>query len=661
MTPLRSFSVSAALLAPLLLCSPANARITSLRIDHIEPFAAGMAFGDSGAYERVSGVARGELDPADPRNRVIVNLDRAPRNARGKVEYETDFFLLRPADAARGNHKILYEVNNRGRKFLMHWMMDASSQAASANNDPKDAKDAGNGLFLRQGYTIAWSGWDPDAPRAGHGMAMKLPVATDAGKPITRRIREEIVNGTRGPLTDVLRLSYDAASQDQARATLTERRREADKPREVPASAWRWVDARTIRLLPDGTKPQPGTLYELRYEAQAPKVLGIGFAAKRDFVSFLRHATGDDNLVANPAGRGIRAALAVGISQSGRYLRDHISQGFNQDESGQRVFDGVLAHISSVGRVFLNEEFGEPARTNTQHEDHTFPENAFPFSTATMKDPVTGKSGSLFRHDGFDPLLIEVNTSTEYWQKGASLLATDPLGRHDVALPANSRAYMVAGTQHGGRTGLETTAGPCVNPRNPHSPAPALRALLVALDEWATEGKTPPPSRVPTLARGQLVAPDATGFPAIPGAQVARIGNRIMLFGDWTAPTPDPEKAYRTLVSRVDADGNEVAGIRLPDIAVPIATYSGWNLYRAPFPDGEVCDRDGSYFPFAKTRAARQASGDPRLSIEERYSGRTDYASRVRQASAALVRERLLLEEDAQAYVRQAEMAIQSQ
>jgi hypothetical protein len=660
-TPLRFVSMSAALLAPLLLCSQANARITSLRIDRIEPFAAGLAFGETGAYERVSGVASGELDPADLRNRVIINLDRAPRNARGKVEYETDFFMLRPADATRGNHKILYEVNNRGRKFLMHWMMDASPQAASANNDPKDAKDAGNGLFLRQGYTIAWSGWDADAPRTGHGMAMKVPVATDAGKPLTRRIREEIVNGTRGPLSDVLRLSYETASQDQARSQLTERRREADKPRAIPASGWQWIDARTLRLLPEGAKPQPGTLYELRYEAQNPKVLGMGFAATRDFVSFLRHAASDDNLLPNPAGRGIRAALAVGISQSGRYLRDHISQGFNQDESGQRVFDGVLAHISGVGRVFLNDEFAEPARTNTQHEDHTYPENAFPFSTAMMKDPVTGKSGALFRHDGFDPLLMEVNTSTEYWQKGASLLATDPLGKHDVALPANSRAYMVAGTQHGGRTGLDTAAGPCVNPRNPHSPAPALRALLVALDEWVSEDKTPPPSRVPTLSRNQLVAPDAVAFPAIPGAQAVRTGNRVALFGDWTAPMPDPAKVYRSLVSRVDADGNEVAGIRLPDIAVPLATYSGWNLYRAPFPEGEVCDRDGSYFPFAKTKAERMASGDPRLSIEERYKGRTDYASLVRHASDTLVKERLLLKEDAEAYVRQAEVAIQSQ
>jgi hypothetical protein len=318
------------------------------------------------------------------------------------------------------------------------------------------------------------------------------------------------------------------------------------------------------------------------------------------------------------------------------------------------VFDGVLAHISGVGRMFMNTEFGEPGRTNTQHEDHLYPENEFPFSAAGMKDPVSGKRGSLFRGDATDPLLIEVNTSTEYWQKGASLLHTDPLGKTDVKLPANARVYMVAGTQHGGRAGLTTAPGQCVNPRNPHSPAPALRALIVALDEWVSSGKPPPPSQVPTLAARTLVAPDATGFPAVPGAEVARLGNKLELFGDWKNPQPDASRAYTALVSKVDSDGNEVAGIRLPDIAVPLATYTGWNLYKAPFTEGELCDRDGSYLAFAKTRAERAAKGDPRPSLEERYVGQADYINRVIKAASALVKARLLLPEDADAYAQAA-------
>jgi hypothetical protein len=631
-----------------------QARVVALEIEKTEPFAPGTSFGAAGEFVRIVGKVRGELDPNHPLNTGIVNLDKAPRNARGMVEYETDLFILRPADPAKGNGTLLYEVNNRGRKFLNVWLMDAAPVAAGAINDPRTAEHAGNGYFLRQGYTIVWSGWDADAPRAGNGMAMTVPVATNNGQPIVRVIRDELVSGTRAPQVDAFRLSYAAATLDQSQARLTVRRKAAYAPAEIPASGWAYVDARTIKLLPDGTKPEPGSLYELTYRAKDPKVLGIGCAATRDVVSFLRYATRDDAGTANPVGAPIRHALAVGISQSGRYLRDHITQGFNQDESRRKVFDGVLAHISGIGRVFHNAEFGQPFRTNTQHEDHTYPENAFPFAAARVKDPVSGKSGATWRGDGFDPLLIEVNTSTEYWQKGASLLHTDPLGRQDLALDRNARVFMVAGTQHGGRAGLDASLGPCVNPRNPHSAAPALRALITALDEWVESGKAPPDSRVPTFRAGTLVDPGRTGFPAIPGATVAREVNQIALFGDWVKPAAHPRTPYRPLVSKVGADGNELAGIRLPDIAAPLGTYTGWNLYKAPFPEGELCDRDGSFFPFARTRAERQAKNDPRPSLEELYGDHAGYVRKVEAAATALVQQRLLLQEDADRYIERA-------
>ncbi len=632
----------------------AEAKITAIKIDQAAPFAEGAAFGAVGAYERVAGTAKGELDPADPRNAVIVNLDKAPRNARGMVDYETEFYILRPVDLGKGNRKILYDVTNRGRKFLLHWVMDAPAQAVSAVNEPAAAKDAGNGLFFRQGYTMVWSGWEPDAPKSNNGMAMKAPVATRNGTAIVRIIRDELVSGTRAAPTETFKLSYEAATLDQSQAKLTVRRKENDTKTSIPAANWAYVDARTIRLLPEGTKPEPGSLYEFHYPAKDPKVLGIGYAATRDLVSFLRYQTQDAAGVPNPAGPGIKSALAIGISQSGRYLRDHIAQGFNQDESRRKVFDGVLAHISGVGKVFMNTEFGQPSRTNTQHEDHYFPENEFPFSAATLKDPVTGKTGSLLRGDGFDPLLIEVNTSTEYWQKGASLLHTDPFGRQDIALPKTARVYMVAGTQHGGKVGLTTAPGPCANPRNPHSSAPALRALLVALDQWVNEGIEPPPSRVPTIAAGTLAPSDRIGFPALPQMQVAHAGNPLVLFGDWINPRPEPKNAYRPLVAKVDADGNEIAGIRLPDIAAPIATYTGWNLYQTPFPEGELCDRDGSYMAFARTKSERIAAGDPRLSLEERYGNHANYVAQVRAAVAPLVQARLLLPEDAARFIAMA-------
>jgi hypothetical protein len=643
-------ATAATLLVGLALPLGAEARVTAITIDKVEPFAEGTSFGGAGAYERVIGTAKGEVDPGDPKNRGIVNLDKAPRNARGMVEYEADFFMLRPKDSSKGNGKVLYEVNNRGRKFLMHWIMDAPAQAAGANNDPRSAADAGNGLLFRMGYTMVWSGWDPDAPRAGSGMAMRAPVATEDGRPIVRMIRDELVSGTRGPQVEAFRLSYEAAGLDTKEARLTVRRKESDAETDVPADRWTFADTRTIRLLPEGTKPEPGSIYQLYYRAKDPKVLGLGFAATRDVVSYLRNETG----AANPAGAPVKAVLALGISQSGRYLRDFIGQGFNADEAGRKVFDGVLAHISGVGRVFLNEEFGQPARTNTQHEDHFYPENAFPFSAAALEDPVTGKRGALLRGDGSDPLLIEVNTSTEYWQKGASLLTTDPLGKTDVELPATTRVYMVAGTQHGGQFGLTTQPGPCHNLRNPHNPSAALRALLVALDRWVVDGTTPPASRVPRLSDGTLVPPGQTDFPRLPGVAVARQANALARFRDWVKPAAEAGPQYRALVPKVDQDGNETSGILLPDIAVPLATYTGWNLYKEPFPAGELCDRDGTYAPFAKDQAEQEQKGDPRAAIQSRYHGRDDYVAKVEAAARALVRERLLLEEDAAAYVAKA-------
>lgn len=620
------------------LAAPAAARIVAVSVQKVQPFAEGRPFGDAGPYERVTGVARGELDPYDARNRGIVNLAQAPRNAEGRVEYVVDFDLLRPVNG--GNRKLLFDVTNRGRKVVLPWVMDGA--LANANN-PLAAADAGNALFLRQGWTIAWTGWDPEAPRAGGGLAIEVPAVARV-----RTIREELVSGTRGPAVKVFRLSHESASTAPADVRVTVRRREGDARQPLAPGQWAFDDHRTLRIV--GAGPEPGALYEVHYPARNPAVLGIGFAATRDFVSWLRH----ERVRPNPAGHGLRTVLAVGLSQGGRYLRDHVAQGFNQDESARKVFDGVLVHAAGAGRVFLNAEFGMPARTSTRHEDHLYPELTFPFSTVKLYEPNGGKPAALLRGDGFDPLLIEVNTATEYWQKGASLLHTDPEGRSDLDLPAGARAYLVAGTQHGGRAGLSTVRGPCANERNPHNPAPVLRALLVALDRWAGDGVAPPPSRLPTLAAKTLVAPDNAAFPALPGLQVARAGHDVVPFGDWVDPKPDPSKRLRTLVSATDADGNEVAGIRLPDVAVPLATYTGWNLYASPFPEGELCDRDGSHLPFAATRAEREKAGDPRLSIEERYPSHADYLARVKAAAAELVAARLLLQEDAAAYVEHA-------
>jgi hypothetical protein len=639
-----------------IMSTTAYARITTIQITSVEPFAPGTTFGDGGAYENVRGTFRGELDVKDPRNAVIVNLDRAPRNAAGRVEYEADFFIMRPADPAKRNGKLVYDVNNRGRMNFHARFTEAKGRS----NHPKAAADVGDGMFFRQGYTFAWSGWDPDAPQSGGGLSMKPVIATNDGGAIMRRIRDEFVSGTRArdegdggsrAEGEVFRLSYEAASLDTKAAKLTVRRTDEGARRDIPADAWRYVDAHRIQLV--GAKAEPGSIYELQYPAKNPRVLGIGMAATRDFVAFLRNDARDAKGTPNPAGVNMKRALAYGSSQSGRFLRDFVRDGFNQDEAKRKVFDGVMAHTAGVGGVFLNDEFAQPNRTSTQHEDHSFPEAAFPFSTARMTDPVTGKTGSLFRDDGFDPLWMETNTSTEYWQKGASLLTTDPLGAQDVGLPPNARSYLIAGTQHNAGAWMTSTKGACVNSRNPHNPIPLQRALFVALDEWV-DGRAPPPSSVPHIADGTLTLPARLQFPSIPEVTVATRMSEIGVITDWTRPTIDMSKPYRPLVPQVDADGNDLAGVRMPDIAVPLGTHTGWNLYRAPFPEGELCDRDGTYAPFARTQAERAARGDPRLSIAERYGSHAEYVKRYDAAVQKLVGQRYLLPEDAKRYVAKA-------
>jgi hypothetical protein len=654
-------SVAAAVFAAVL-ASSAQARITEIKIDTVVPFAEGQPFGEAGSYERVTGTAKGELDPQAPQNQAIVDLDKAPRNARGLVEYETDFFMLRPLDPSRGSGVIFYEVNNRGRKALLARV----DEAPPNNNDPRTILDAGLGFSLGRGYTIVWSGWDNDAPKANNGLTARFPIATDDGKAIIRRVREEFQFGTRSNASgDVAKLNYPAATLDASTARLTMRAREADPRSEIPPSGWSFDTSRAIRLV--GRRFEPLAIYELWYDATAPKVVGMGFAAVRDLVSFLRYERADPKGTANPAlaGGGDNGrphhAMMFGISQSGRFVRSFIELGMNKDESSRRVFDGAFAHTAGAGKVFANMAFAEPTRTATQHEDRLYPENWFPFSTAMQTDPASGRTGSLFRGDGTDPLLIATNTSTEYWQKGASLTHIDPEGKADLTLPPNSRVYMIAGTQHGGAAGLPTTPGACANLRNPHNPSPVLRALIVALEDWVVKGIPPPASRVPSIAQGTAVPAASVAMPALKGVALPPGDNPITEPVDWVNPPegdarmPDGRPVYRyeTRVPAVDGDGNETAGIRLPPIAVPLATYTGWNVYRTQ--PTELCDRFGTYVPFAKNRAEREASGDPRLSVAERYGSRAAYVAKVKAVADALVSERLLLAADAARYVREAE------
>jgi Alpha/beta hydrolase domain len=647
--PSRIATGLALLLAPLS-AAPARAEIVELKLEAAEPFAGGQSFGTAGAYVRIKGVARGELDPKAAANRVIADIDKAPVNARGKVEYATEVFLLRPADPAKGNGLIFYDVTNRGKKFFLHWLADAKSAVGSIN-DPRTAEHAGNGFGLERGYTLVWSGWDPYAPTADNGIRLDTPIATNGGKPIVQRIRHEFEIATRGPGDGAsLALPYPAADLATAKARLVVRDFDADKRREIAADAWEFKDKNTIALK-GAAKFEPIKIYELWYDATEPKVLGIGYAATRDLVSYLRHGPADALKAAGTAADF--KTIGFGISQSGRYLRHFLELGMNGDEKGRKVFDGVFGHISGAGKVFANHRFGMSGRTATQHEDRFYPENWFPFSARADRDPFSGKTARLIGGKNSNvPKLFETNTSTEYWQKGASLIHTDPRGQADALLPPEVRVYLIAGTQHGGRSGLDDKPGQCAMPRNPHSASPALRALVIAMEDWVLRNRVPPASRVPEIARKTAVSGTAVAMPKVAGLAQPVGATAIGPAVDWVDPPQQVTRAYGVLVPAVDADGNEVAGLRLPSIAVPVGTYTGWNRYKLAPTD--MCDRDGTYVGFAKSKADREKAEDARLSLAERYKSPAEYVARVKAAADKLVAERLLLAKDATAYVEAA-------
>jgi hypothetical protein len=400
-------------------------------------------------------------------------------------------------------------------------------------------------------------------------------------------------------------------------------------------------------LLPEGTQPANGALYELHYRAKGPQVTGLGFAATRDLISYLRHAP--DSPTPN-----IRRTITIGISQSGRFLRSFVSEGFNRDESGGRVFDGVLSYIGGGGKVFLNAEFSQAFRTNTQYTDHYFPDATFPYSTAQVKDPADGKVGSILHGDGSDPLLMEANSSTEYWQKGASLISTDPQGNADLALPANCRAYLLAGVPHAPMALFQSDV---VNPVNMVNSIYALRALLLRLDAWVDKGEAPPASVIPRLDQKTLVRRADLHFPAVPDMAPPPSPNTLIRIADWVEKRPAPGPQPVSLVPQTDADGQDLGGVRLPEVAVPLGTSTGWNLYKGDERKGQMGSLVGSFIPFAKTKAERLAKGDPRPSVEERYASKDDYVAKFRKAVDALVAQGFVRAEDADKY---ADMAKQT-
>jgi len=668
--PLQTTSARLLVLAACLACvGPSRGEVVGIRIDQRVPFAEGHHFGHSGPYEKLTGRLFLEVDPKDPANARVTDLALAPRNERGRVAFWTDFCLLQPADPTRGNRRLLYDVNNRGNKLVV-WTLNKTGRMF--RNSPASLADAGDGFLMRQGYCVLWCGWDGDVLRGNDRLLIGLPVATANGKPITGRILREICRDERvfsqplawGPWGNSK--AYPAVSLDNRDARLVMRQRRSDEPVDVSHDNWAFARFEDGKVIPDPTHlyvkegSRPGWLYDLVYTGKDPRVTGLGFVAIRDCVSFFRYAEPNRKGAPNPIGGAIDHAIAFGISQSGRCINHFIHEGFNTNEERRMVFDGAMIHVAGAGKGIFNHRFGLTTEAGRHHRYNLSPMDVFPFAPARQSDPVTGRTGDPLaraRTAGHVPKIFFTNTSTEYWSRAGSLLHTDVEGKKDLTLDPSVRVYAVAGAQHLGAG--PTDRGICQNLRGVlNDRPPILRALLRAMDRWITTNQEPPPSRYPRIADGTLVGLETfrRTFPRIPETrlptgfyQPLRLdpGPRWDTEGIADHVPPKLGRPYATLVPAVDADGNELGGVRLPDVTVPLGTHTGWNLRAAEYgAEGMLAVLHGSYLAFARTPDERRRAGDPRPSVLERYPTRAHYLTRITEAALKLQREGFLLAED---------------
>jgi alpha/beta hydrolase family protein len=642
---------------------PAAARVERVEIVSREPFAGGAEFGAAGAYEKLRGRALFMLDPAAATNRPITDLMLAPRNADGLVEFSAEFLVLRPAAIARRNGTLLYEVNNRGNIGIL-----SQIDEASASNDPATLAHAGHGFLFRQGFTLVWSAWASDVITApgDHRLVLRAPIATQNGAPITGMVAYELivdVPRAAARFTGLLGPAYPPASEGAPDAVLSERDRPDGEERLIPRSAWSFVvpndgAAATEIALAGGLKP--GRIYRLTYVARDPIILALGMAGIRDLLAYLR----DHSLAGAPAPRN---RLIFGISQSGRLIQTMLLRGLNVDEDGRSVFDGAFIHVAGGGKGAFDYRFAMPTRFTSMLEDHIYPTDFFPFATTAARDPVTGTEGSVLdraRALGAVPKLFYVNNSSEYWNRAASLIATDPAGERDLPPAVEARIYHIAGAQH--YVGRLPERGPfanCVNNLNHYR---VLRPLILALDRWVRDGIEPPASTYPRIADGTLVSVAAyrETFPHIPGLRLpesnlrpSRLDFGARFDADRVADTVPPAvgRPFETLVPRPDADGNDQGGIALPELVAPLGTRTGFNTRGEATGFSWATGRwDGSFLPFARSEAERKAAGDPRPSLAARYADRSDYERKVRSAAGAVVGKGFLLPDDVEALVKEA-------
>ena len=641
------------------------------------PFADGKSLGEAGAYERIVGRAHYAVDPCHAGNRDITDIGYAPVDKDGLIRFSGDVMILKPVEMARGNRRLVYEFVNRGNTRLFRY------NDAPATNDPLTLADAGNLFLMRRGYVAMWSGWQGDLYPGNGRMLLDVPVATDNGKRLTQRIATEFAVDAPGtyslPLSGYISTRSNPTVSLDTRDAVLSRRRYPDSPREIlPSTSWRFArfagtglpSARIIDefrgneqvILPSATDIfledgfKIGWIYELEYTAGDPLVLGLGHAAVRDLLSFLRTDTSASNPLAE-SGRCVEKVYAFGRSQTGRSLRDFIYKGFNADTSGRRVFDAVHTHVAGAGLFDYNRFGNLVVSSSRQYEDHYNPSDRFPFSYARTTDHFTGKADAILKRPETDPLVVHTQSASEYWVRRGSLVHTTTTGE-DLEQPETVRIYAWLSTQHWSDPIIkEPKRGIRASYFNIVRTSMFFRGALDLIDRWATDGIAPPPSQIPRRSDGTLVTFEEwkRSFPKIPGIALPRGPNRL----EYLDYGPDADKGivkrppsvidtkgYTVLVPAVDADGNDRAGVLAPMVRAPLGTYTGWSLRARPNAAGYMHQMYGSYIPLPETPEEREATGDPRTSILERYGSKEGYVQAIEQAARALVAEGFMLEED---------------
>ena len=669
--------------ASVLAAAPAaQARITQIQILNRTLAFGGYSFAGVGQYEVITGIATGEVSPTNPQNALITDIQLAPRNSNGNVVYRHNFYILKPLDLNKGNHKVMYEPPNRGGKTYQ-----TLNNTPSGGNDPAALTDPavlGDSFLWTRGYTTVWSGWENNlGALEGLTATASFPVAVGAGNTtLTGPGYEYIVTGGA-----TFALNYPAASGTQGApdAVLTHRVHLDDPAVTVPTSGWAYTDATNTAI-----KLTPGPfvnndIYEFSYIAKNPTVNGLGLAAIRDFNSFLRYSTQDDSATANPIFGYVDRIYTETSSQPARTLNDFTHLGFNEDENHKKVFDGMMQWIGAGDGLNMNYRWSQTKRTNRNRQELLYLEGLYPFANVPTTDPISGTSDWRYKkceQTNTCPLAVEFYSANEFWVKAGSLMSTDPTGTVDLPDHPLTRLYLLSSKQHGG-AGNPTSKGSCQQFANPLDSAQVQRALWQDLDEWSTKGVEPPASRVPRLDDGTLVAvpdPALTNFRYVGIPSVTYTGLKTtryrfdygpdfypkngVLTDKTYIPTINPPvitppyednpangPIYPSYVPKWDSDGNEIAGIRLPELTVPLATYTGWALRSGPQAN-DGCESTGQYVPFASTKADRVAAGDPRPSVEERYQAFGQYRSAVVNAVDDMVKNRLMLCSDTTAEVK---------